>query len=185
MKQVIRFKTRDVAFQFRMGAGFAGDVNRTHPAEIEPALIRAATPPTAYGQIVVVGTGNAVRPLAVADASDAVELTPFGMTVRPYPAQQSSASNYGAAALGASTPPTTGTIDVCRAGLVLAQLNAGVTAPVKGGRVYVWCAATAGDHIQGGLETEASAGNTVELDSRYTYNGPADASGIVEVSCNV
>ena len=34
-----RQKTRDVAFTFRMGAGFAGDVNRTHPASIEPVMI--------------------------------------------------------------------------------------------------------------------------------------------------
>ena len=185
MKQLTRCKTRDAAFPFRMGAGFPGDVNRTHPAEIEAALISVATPPTAYGQAVKVAAGNSVRPFAVADASDAVDDIAFGATVRPYPMQPSTATNYGATAFGAATPPVSGVIDVARSALILVQLNTGVAAPVKGGRVYLWCAATAGNHIQGGYETEFSAGNTVRLDGRFTYNGPADASGVVELSCNV
>lgn len=178
--------TRDVAFQFRMGAGFAGDVNRTHPAEIEPALINTTTPPNAYGQFVLVDTAtNSVRRYGASDASDTVLSLPFGATVRPFPIQQQAASNFGAVAFGSATPPTSGVIDVLRAGLIMAQLNAGVTAPTKGGPVFIWCAATSGDHIQGGLETEESSGNTVELDPRYTYNGPADINGIVEISVNV
>ena len=50
--------TRDafdaLAFQFRMGAGFFGDVNRTHPFWVEPGLMDPTSPPTAYGQAVVV-----------------------------------------------------------------------------------------------------------------------------------
>lgn len=184
VRGAIRARTRDVAFPFRMGAGFAGDVNRTHPAEIEAALINTTTPPTLYGQVVVVNaTGNNVRPLAAADQSNATDLTPFGMTVRPYPVQQQTGGM--SASIGAATPPVSGVIDILRAGLIMAQLNANVAAPVKGGRVYVWCSATSGDHIQGGLETEYDAGDTVRLDARYTYNGPPDTTGVVEVSCNV
>ena len=43
-----------MAFQFRMGAGFFGDVNRTHPFTVEPGLMDPTNPPTAYGQAVVV-----------------------------------------------------------------------------------------------------------------------------------
>lgn len=179
-------QTRDVAFTYRMGAGFAGDVNRTHPAEIEPVLIDEDDPITRYGNIGVIDTVTAgLRGIVAADASDGVDLTPWGALVRPYPAQQSSASNYGEASLGAATPPDAGVADVLRSGLIMVQLNANVAAPVKGGRVFIWAAATAGDHVQGGYETAISAGNTVELDQRYKYNGAPDSTGVVELSCNV
>lgn len=187
-KQVkgLRAKTRDVAFQFRMGAGFPGDVNRTHPAEIEAALVNVTTPPLIYGQVLIVdGATSSVRPVAAGDQSNTVPLLPFGALVRPYPLQQMTATNYGAAALGAAVPPTSGVVDAIRSGLIMVQLNVGVTAPQKGGAVYVWAAATSGNHIQGGYETAYSAGNTVLLDPRFTYNGPADASGVTELSCNV
>ena len=183
----IRAAVRDVSFQYRMGAGFAGDVNRTHPASIEPCLIDASAPPTAYGQAVLVdATTQGVRPIAAGDQSNSVDLTIYGITVRPFPFQQSTASLANAQAnIGAATPPVSGVIDVLRAGYIMAQLNANVTAPAKGGRVYVWAAATSGDHVQGGFETAYSAGNTVLLDGRYTYNGGEDSTGIVEISCNV
>lgn len=185
MNTAVRAKTLDsTAITFRMGAGFPGDVNRTHPAEVEGALTVVANPPTAYGQVVVVNsTGNYVRPLGVADASDATLLTPFGLTVRPFPTQQTTGGM--SASLGAATPPTSGVIDVLRAGLIMVQLNDITAALVKGQRVWVWCAATAGVHVQGGIEAVFSAGNTVELDQRYTFNGPADANGVAEISANV
>lgn len=180
----VHVKFRDIAFQFRMGAGFPGDVNRTHPAEIEAALIAVATPPTAYGQAVLLAAANAgVRPYAAADASDSTDSIPFGLTVRPFPTQQ--ATGGMTSTIGAATPPTSGVINVARNALIMIQLNTGVAAAAKGGRVYVWCAATSGDHTQGGFETEASSGNTVRLDPRYTYNGPADSSGVTELSCNI
>jgi len=173
-----------VAYTYRMPAGFAGDVNRTHPAAVEPALTCVATPPTKYGQIVVVDTAtNSVRPLAAGDQSDATLLTPWGVTVRPFPTQQTAGGMTST--IGAATPPVTGGIDVLRSGYIMGQLNANVAAATKGGTVYVWCAATSGDHVQGGYETAFSAGNTVTLDARYKYNGPADSTGIVEISANV
>lgn len=180
-------KTRDAAFQFRMGAGFSGDVNRTHPAEIEAALIDASAPPTMYGQPVLVdATTQGVRPYAAGDQSNTVESIAFGFTVRPFPTQQTTSNqNFAPASFGSATPPVSGVIDVLRNGLIMAKLNHGVTAPVKGGRVYIWCAATSGNHIQGGLETAYSAGNTVVLDGRYTYNGGMDSSDVAEISVNV
>lgn len=43
-----RRRTHDAtnAFPFRMNTGFAGDVNRTHPASIEPCLIDPSHYPT-------------------------------------------------------------------------------------------------------------------------------------------
>lgn len=179
----IRMKTNDAAFQFRMGAGFAGDINRSHPASVEPTLIDASAPPTAYGQPVLVDpTTQGVRPFAAGDQSNTVPAG-YGITVRPYPTQQSSASNFGAAALGAATPPVTGIMDVLRAGYIMVNLPAG-GAPVKGGAVYVWAAASTGSHVLGGVEAAYSAGNTTQL-LNATFNGSPDASGNVEIAFNI
>ena len=175
----IRMKTKDIAFQFRMGAGFTGDVNRTHPASIEPTLIDASAPPTAFGQAVLVDpTTQGVRPFTVGDT--AVTLA-YGVTVRPFPAQQAAATNFGAAAIGGVAPPLTGVIDVLRAGYIMSTV---VGSPVKGGAVFVWCAASSGAHVQGGFETVASSGNTAAL-TNALYNGSPDANGNVEISFNV
>lgn len=185
MKRYSKIKFADVAFKYRMGAGFQGDVNRMHPAEIEAALILASSPPTAYGQFVMVNaTGNAVRPLAATEQSNTNLFTPFGVTVRPFPLQtpQGAGNSQG---LGVATPPVTGVIDVLRNGMILTILNDVTQLPVKGQSIWIWCAATSGVHTQGGIEVTSSAGNTVQLDSRYTFNGPPDANGIVEISVNV
>ncbi len=181
MSKKIRMKARDVAFQFRMGAGFPGDVNRTHPATIEPALIDASAPPTLYGQPVLVDpTTQGVRPFA---AGDTAVTAAWGMTVRPYPIQQNAGTNFGAASFGTGTPPASGPIDVLRAGYIMAQLPSGESS-LKGGAVYVWCAASTGVHVQGGIESAASSGNTAAL-ADCQFNGPPDANGYVEISFNV
>ena len=178
-----RMKTRDVAFQFRMGAGFPGDVNRSHPASIEPTLIDASAPPTLYGQPVLVdATTQGVRPFAAGDQSNTVAAG-YGITVRPYPLQQSSATNFGAASIGAATPPANGVIDTLRAGYIMSYLAAGGS-PVKGGAVYVWAAASTGNHVLGGIEAAYSAGNTTQL-LNATFNGSPDASGNVEIAFNI
>jgi hypothetical protein len=178
-----RMKTQDVAFTFRMGAGFPGDVNRTHPASIEPCLIDASAPPTAFGQAVLVdATTQGVRPYASGDQSDTVA-SGYGITVRPYPFQQSSASNYGATAIGAGAPPVSGVIDVLRAGYIMANLAAGGS-PNKGDPVYIWSKANSGAHVLGGFETSYSSTNTTKL-LNATFNGTPDASGNVEIAFNI
>lgn len=173
-----------VAFPFRMGAGFPGDVNRGHPASIEPVLIDANAPPTAYGQPTIVDpTTNGVRPFAAGDT--AVTVT-WGITVRPFPIQASSGTSYGGAAFGTATPPTSGMLDVLRSGYIMAVLPTGSSAVSKGSPVFVWCTASSGNHVQGGIEASVSGGNTAALDpNRYQFNGPADAGGNVEICCNV
>lgn len=181
-----RQRTCDDAITYRMRAGFPGDVNRTHPASIEPTLIDASAPPTLYGEPVLVdATTQGVRPPAAGDGS-ASTVTFYGVTVRPYPIQQQAATNYGATgALGAAVaPPTSGEIDVLRSGYIMSQLNSGAGAAVKGAQVYVWCAATTTGHIQGQLETAASSTNTAPI-TGATFNGGADANGVVEICFNV
>lgn len=183
----LRAKTRDVAFQFRMGAGFPGDVNRTHPVTIEPTLIDASAPPAFYGEGVIVdATTQGVRPLnSVAVGGDVNVTQLYGVTVRPFPIQQASASNFGAAALGAAAPPTSGQIDTMRAGYIIVSIPAGQN-PSKGDPVYIWTAASSGAHVQGGFEAVIDHGtNTTPALTGITFNGHPDANGNVEIAFNI
>jgi hypothetical protein len=175
-----RHRTVDTAFTFRMGTGFAGDINRGHPASIQPCLISPINPVTAYGQAVVVdtagGSNAGVRPLT---AGDTALVDIWGITARPYPIQQAtSANNYGAVPYGSVVPPALQPIDVMRGGYMMVSV---VGAPVKGGAVFVWCAASGGGHTQGGFEVAASGGNTCALGPAYLWNSPADTNGIAEI----
>lgn len=177
-----RHRVTDAAFTFRMGAGFVGDVNRTHPATIEPALVDASAPPTLFGQAVLVDpTTQGVRPLV---AGDQALTTIYGITVRPYPFQQSTASLANAQAnLGAAAPPASGAIDVLRSGYIMVSV---VGSPVKGGAVYIWTAAASGSHVQGGFEATDPTSNGMRVDAPKTYfNGAPDSTGIVELGFNI
>lgn len=180
-----RVKFRDsagVVFKFRMNAGSPGEVNRSHPCTIEPALIDASAPPTAYGQAVVVDpTTQGVRPLVAGDSA----LTDiYGITVRPYPLQQNSASP----SLGAATPPTSGVIDVLRSGYILVQGYTGIST-VKGGNVYIIVSVTSGVYVQGYFSATSAPGGstTIEItgNDKTSFNGTQDAVNVVEVAFNV
>lgn len=177
-----RMKTLDVAFGFRMGAGFPGDVNRTHPVSIEPCLNDTQTPVTAFGQPVLVDSADqTVRPFAAADQSDSVAAG-YGVAVRPYPYQQSSASNFGSASIGAGEVQA-GAVDVLRSGYIMVKLAAGGT-PKKGDPVYVWAAAASGNHVTGGVEAAFTTTKTTKL-LNATFNGTPDSSGNVEIAFNI
>ena len=100
--------TRDgfdpMAFQFRMGAGFFGEVNRTHPFTVEPGLMDPTNPPTAYGQAVVIdATSKKVRRVL---SGDGALVDVYGFTVRPFPFNDPGTSApYGAQSLGGFTSP--------------------------------------------------------------------------------
>ena len=181
-----RMKTRDVAFQFRMGAGFPGDVNRTHPASIEPTLINSAAPPLFFGEAVKIDpTSQGITPFV---AGDTAVTNAYGVTVRSFPTQQSSTSNFGAIGIGATVaPPTSGTQDILRSGYIIVQLGNNVWPNAKkGAAVFIWVAASTGNHVQGQFEDTASAGNTMALDpTKYIFNGTPDANGVVELCFNV
>lgn len=172
-----------VAIRYRMQAGFPGDPNRAHPFSIEPCLIDPTNPPVQFGHACIINpVANSVRAVA---AGDSALTRIWGVIVRPYPFQQFSATNYGAAAFGQATPPSPGSVDVLRWGYIMVLLNVGAPQPVKGGPAFIWVAATSGNHIQGGFETAASAGNTIALDvNQYNFNGPGDALGNTELIVN-
>lgn len=174
----MRAVTNDVAFQFRMGGGTPGDVNRNHPASVVPGLIDsgASKPINRYGDPVLFSTASNYRRF---DTGDTAVTKVNGVLVRPYPVQGQSSTNYGAQALGAATPPTSGIQDILESGFIMTQIPTGQTVK-KGDAVYVWCAADSGSHKQGGFENAASGGNTAAVTNAIFW-GPADSNGVVEV----
>jgi len=181
-----RFRTQDSpagnAFQFRMNTGFGGDVNRTHPATVEQALIDATNPPTFFGQGVIADAGgnNGVR---VPAAGDSGLTNIYGITVRPFPFQASTATNYGATTFGGEAPPATGIIDVLRSGYIIVPFQ-GAAAATKGGAVKLCIVAGTG-YVVGGFSADTVSGTFISLDSRTTFNGPAGADGFVELAFNI
>ena len=173
---LMRARTADIAFNYRMGAGFPGDVNRTHPFSVEPALTDTTDVIAAYGNPVLYKTSNnSYKGFVAADSTTPV--TVAGFLVRPFPIQQQSGGM--SAAIGAATPPTSGVIDVLNEGYIMSKLPAGATV-TKGGAVYVWFAVTSGNNIQGGLVASLTGGSSA-LITNAKFNGPADANGNVEV----
>lgn len=174
---IVRARTHDVAFTYRMGAGFPGDVNRTHPASILPGLMNTTSPVLLYGNPVLVDTStNSYREVLVGDT--AVTLI-AGVLVRPYPTQQTTGGM--SSSLGAAVPPTSGVVDVLQDGFIMVRCNNfAAQQPTKAGAVFIWIAASTGAHVQGGFESVASAGNTIAI-TNARFNGPADAAGVTEL----
>jgi len=173
------------AYLYRMNAGYPGDVNRTHPASIDTALMDATNPPTLYGQpcLINAATGG-VRSFLVADQQNVTPAAAWGVTARAFPIQQAlSGTPYGGASIGTAAIGSIGEVGTLKAGYIIGAVPAGQS-PVKGGAVYVWCAASTGLHVLGGFESVYSAGNTTVL-SNAVFNGGADSSGNVEIAFNI
>jgi hypothetical protein len=178
MKKITkRMRTNDVAFTFRMGSGFAGDVNRSHPASVEANAINVANPPQFAGNPVFVNTAtNDVRQGLGTDVAGAI----YGVAVRSNPVQAGSSSGqFGAQGFGASALPTHGIVDVLRLGYIIVSIPPGQVV-TKGGAVYMWIAASAGLHTLGQFEGVAAGASTV-LISNAKFVGPADAAGYAEI----
>lgn len=176
---------RDIAYQFKLNQGFAGHVNRMHPADILPCAIGTMT---LCGQAGIIDAAtHALRPVTAADTT-ITDL--YGITVRAYPFQQTAVDTTGGntnpmnASGGVQQPLQTalGVCDVLRSGYIQVPV---VGATAKGGAVYIWIGAAGGGHVVGGFESAVSAGNTIKLDGKSTYNGIPDANGLVEVAFNI
>lgn len=180
-----RARTHDVAFAFRMGAGFAGDVNRNHPASIVPGLQDSTTPIRKYGDPCIIDTThNAFRGLVVGDASDVTPIPIHGVLVRDFPVQASSSvGGYGQQKLTDATgaPGANNVVNVLDEGYIMVQVH-GATTITKNGDVYVYCAADGLDagQILGGFCGAAITGRTVKI-TNAKFRGPADANGIAEL----
>ena len=160
-------------FQFRMPAGFAGDLQRAEVATIEAQTIDPAAPPTAFGLPVKLVSGK-IQPVGAGDAATAV----YGINLRAYPIQ-----GNGTDPLGTSTPPVSGVTDVLKRGYVMVNLGGTVDA-AKGGAVYIRVAAAASGKPIGGFEAAADSTNTIVVAGAY-FTGPKDAYGVTEVAFNI
>jgi len=180
----IRARTKDVAFKYRMGAGYPGDVTRTHPVDIYPELADATIPPTLAGQGVILdATSHRVRKLDAATDGVTGAIALYGITVRTYPFQQAqTTTNFGAVPIGGGPLPVSGEVDILRRGGIIVQVPAGQT-PVKGGAVFIWNVATSGAHIQGGFEAVDGTTNTIDV-SNAVFNSGVDANGFAELIFN-
>lgn len=172
-----RATTHDVAFGFRMGAGFPGDVNRSGAFSVLPALMDTTNQVRLYGDPVLSNpAANSVRGFLSTDTG----VTRIdGILVRPYPTQQTTGGM--SSALGAATPPAgLVVVDVLRAGFAMVKCNNfAVNASRRGDPVYVWIAATSGNNIQGGF-VAASSGSTITI-ANARWASPPDSSGIAEI----
>lgn len=169
-------RTRDVAYNYRMPGGFAGDVNRSHPASIEPCLLDVTNPPTFAGQACVLdATSHNLRFLGVVDDTALTDI--YGVLVRAYPIQQQTggmSSSFGNGAVPAAQPG-----DVLKSGYIMVPVQG---TPVKGGQVFVWAKPVSGNHVPGGFEASATGGSTIALPiNSYSFNGGPDANGVAEV----
>jgi hypothetical protein len=169
-------RTRDVAYTYRMPAGFAGDINRSHPASVEPTLPDPTNFPTFAGQACVIdATSHLLRYLGVTDDTALTDI--YGVAVRAFPIQQQTggmAAAFGTAVMTAAQP-----VDVLKSGYIMVPVQG---TPVKGGIVYVWAKPVSGLHVPGGFEAAATGGSTIALPiNSYSWNGGPDANGVAEV----
>lgn len=183
---LVRARTRDNAYTYRMPAGIPGDVNRAFQATVEPNIISAASPPTQYGLAVALDPANGIRGIGAGDTAALV----YGVLVRPYPLSPSVAANYmGQQPLAnpaTGVPPVSGPCDVMKKGYMTVRLY-GATAALRGGVVYLRIANAGAGQIVGGFEAAADAGNTIVVGNQNTtyFRGPADAAGNVEIAYNL
>ena len=175
----VRAATRDISYGYRMGAGFPGQINRTHPFSALPGLTNPTNPPRLYGDPAVIDTAtNSYRAFLVGDTA----LTKVdGVLVRPFPTQQQSGGMN--ASIGVATGPAGNQIETfLNEGFIMAKCNNfAAQQPTKGGAVYVWIAASSGAHVQGGFESVAAGASTAGPITNMKWNGPADSAGIAEI----
>lgn len=169
------------AILYRMQAGFPGDVNRTHPASLVPILNDPTNPVAKPGQVGLYNrAAQTMRAVASGDAvtngTDPVHIA--GIAVRAFPIQSATPpGNYGAETIGGGSLPS-GIVDRLQSGFIMGIVNG---TPDLGDPVYVWAAASTGNHVQGQFEASATAGSTFSI-ANAEFNGPPDSLGNVEVN---
>lgn len=171
--------THDVAFTYRMGAGFPGDITRAHPMSVVAGLNNSSVQAVrAYGDAVLVNTADSTIRGVVAGDGSVTAAKIYGVCVRPYPIQQQAQTNYNTA-IGAAAVPAGAVVDTLRQGFIMVKLPAGA-AVTKDGTVYVWCAASASTNVQGQFVAAANGTNTLTV-TNAKFTGPADANGNAEI----
>ena len=167
-----RARTTDVSYTYRCPAGYPGDINRAHPFSVEPVMQNATTPCTLHGEAIIIDTAtNSGRKVA---AGDTALTRIYGIVAREFPAQQTQSMQ---ATIGVGAPPTNQPLSAMREGYVMVRCNG---TPTKDGAVYLWIAASTGNHVQGTFETAATGGSTIQV-TNAKFNGPGDSAGCAEL----
>lgn len=175
--------TRDVAFIRRMPACIPGAFSRgaglgTVEAQMITPFGTTGAPPL-YGLPVQIDSVTGQARIINNTDTDA-----YGLLMRAYPTVDGAVG--GNEALGVAVPPRSGVVDVMVRGYggVLVQ-NFAANPPKKNGTVYVWFAASAGQHVQGGIEAAATGGSTLALPDKWYFTGAADSNGNCEIGVNI
>lgn len=184
-KLLLGAATRDVAYVRRIPMGIPGTPSRgIGLATIEAQLITpfgTTGAPASYGlpgQIDSV-TGQ-FRIINNTDADS------YGVLMRVYPTSDGGASTPLNAGFGPGVPPKSGVVDIIVRGYMSVLLGNFAANPCKkNGTVYVWFAASAGNHTIGGFEAAATGGSTLALPDKYYFTGANDSSGNAEIGINI
>lgn len=184
-KLLLGAATRDVAYVRRIPAGIPGTPSRgIGLATIEAQLITpfgTTGAPASYG---VAGQIDSVTgQFRIINSTDT---DAYGSLLRVYPTSDGGAAAPLNSGFGPGVPPKSGVCDVMVRGYqsVLLQ-NAAAQPAKKGGTVYVWFAASNGNHVQGGYEAAATGGSTLALPDKWYFTGGADANGNTEIAINI
>ena len=160
-----------------MPSGIPGAANRLESAKIEAGLLLAGFLPSGYGVAVAIDpTSGRYRAITAGDTQASVA----GLLVRPFP---SGSMGPATDILGNSQPNEKTIVDIMKSGYMTVLLG-GVTAAFKGGTVFVRIATPAAGKPVGGFEAVADGANTIALDSKSYWMGPADAQGNCELAYN-
>jgi hypothetical protein len=157
------------SFLYRMPSGIPGSISRPlSPFNVEPGVILATNPPTAYGvPLAVDATTGHFRPIGAGDTASLI----YGLNVRAFPTQS-----------GNSPPPVSGGLDVMTLGYMSVKCNYGT--PAKNGIVYVRIAANGANTIIGGIEATSDTTFSIIMTGAH-FTGAADAYGNAEIAYNL
>lgn len=170
------------AFQYRMGVGYAGCVNRVHDATVVREVLSPTAAPSSYGVMLTYDQPTGVvRAPTTGDTAAGFA----GIFVRPFPTHGGGLSTPVNDPLGFSTPPGPAQeANVLKRGFIIVQLNAASPAVVKGQAVGVFIGTASAGNPPGGITGAAPAATVLALPNTY-FQGPADASGMTEIAYNL
>lgn len=166
-----RQRYRDISFLAQSPSGIIGRLTRSVPAPKILPVVNDGTNPVPYFGLAVINTStNTGRSVLSTDgALTAVN----GFAVQPYPFQISSGTNFGAQALAAlvAVPPV-GLVSEMFSGFMTVYCNSATAASAtQATKPYVWIAASASTHVQGGLEITPAATVASAAGGGNTGNG--------------
>ena len=162
------------AFLYRAPAGVVGDVTRPDDTVVEPGVLSATTPATAFGvavKCVKSGTSTSVFvPMGTGDTAAAF----YGILTRVAP----SISGSLAHGFDDGVPNVAAVQGVAVKGYVCVKCASGT--PTRGGAVYLRVTAATGKAV-GDLEAEASGTASVALPGVTWAVDGADEGGLAEI----